>query len=341
MAGYISSPFLAIVIIVTMAILVRGADLLVQEAVVLSYRSGIPKVVIGATVVSLGTTAPEAVVSVLAAFQGKPGLALGNAVGSIICDTGFILGLTCLISPLPLDRKIVNRQGWIQFGCGILLVAACIPWLNITRIFVEGGNLSRATGFLFFIFLAVYLWKSISWARDDTLENDPDFSDEQSGAEGALASAWVLIKLATGIFLVVGASWILIPCVSESSVRLHVPDSIIAATMVAFGTSLPELVTALTATLKGYGELAVGNVIGADILNVLFVAGASSAFTPGGLDATVPFFKLYFPSMLLILVVFRIGISVSGDRLKRRFGAVMLGTYLFVTAASYMSGYWI
>ena len=338
MVRHISSPILALVIVATMAILVRGADLLVHEAVVLSYRSGIPKVVIGATVVSLGTTAPEAVVSVLAAFQGKPGMALGNAVGSIICDTGLVLGLACLIKPLPLDRKVVNRQGWIQVGCGFLLVLACIPWANVSGIFSEGGNLSRGTGFLFLVLLFLYLWKSISWARNDTLTADIEEPDELDASEKNAASAWVLGKLALGIFLVVGASWILIPSVSEVAIRLHVPESIVAATMVAFGTSLPELVTALAATLKGHGELAVGNVLGADILNVLFVAGAASAFTPGGLHAEVPFFTLYFPSMLLILVVFRIGIFVSGERLKRRFGVIMLATYLFVTVASYLSG---
>jgi cation:H+ antiporter len=334
----LSSPFLAVLIVVTMAVLVRGADFLVHEAVILSHRSGIPKVVIGATVVSLGTTAPEAVVSVLAAFQGKPELALGNAVGSIICDTGLILGLACLISPLPLDKRIVNRQGWIQFGSGFLLVLACIPWSNLPGIFTSGGNLSRSTGFVFLFLLALYMWKSIRWSRRESQSTGSELAGLEINLDSDTGLLRVIMKLLLGISMVVGASWLLIPSASEAAVRLSVPESIIAATIVAFGTSLPELVTAITATLKNHGELAVGNVIGADILNVLFVAGASASVTAGGLAATAPFFTLYFPSMLLVLVVFRIGIFTSGERLKRGFGAVMLATYIVVTVASYVVG---
>ncbi|GIX46425.1 MAG: hypothetical protein KatS3mg131_0636 [Candidatus Tectimicrobiota bacterium] len=107
----------------------KGADILVEETVALSVRWGIPKVVIGATIVSLGTTTPEAAVSVLAALKGSPDLALGNAVGSVICDTGLILGLATLIAPPPLERSVVNRQGWIQLG-GRLLAGAGQPPLR-------------------------------------------------------------------------------------------------------------------------------------------------------------------------------------------------------------------
>jgi cation:H+ antiporter len=146
----------------------------------------------------------------------------------------------------------------------------------------------------------------------------------------------VILKLAGAVVLVVGSSWVLIPAVSEAATRLRVPEGIIAATLVAFGTSLPELVTAVTAAYQGHGELAVGNVVGADILNVLFVAGASAAVTEGGLLAPSHFFYLYFPSMLLVLVVFRVGIFVSGDHLKRPFGVVLLGTYVVVSVLSYV-----
>lgn len=118
---------LALVIGASLTSLWRGADLLVREAVTLSERSGIPKVVVGATVVSLGTTTPETAVSVMAAVRGQPELALGNAVGSIICDTGLILGLACLLRPLPLNRRIVNRLGWIQLSAGLGLVTASLP----------------------------------------------------------------------------------------------------------------------------------------------------------------------------------------------------------------------
>ncbi|MGI9427211.1 MAG: sodium:calcium antiporter, partial [Bythopirellula sp.] len=122
------SLLLAVEIAFILMVLGKAADWLVGEAVVLSERSGLPKVVIGATVVSLGTTAPETAVSVLAALKGEPGLALGNAVGSVICDTGLILGLACLIKPLKMPKQTVNRQGWLQFASGWLLVAGCWPW---------------------------------------------------------------------------------------------------------------------------------------------------------------------------------------------------------------------
>ena len=128
------------VLIVSIAVLGKSADWLVDLAVGLSLRLGLPRVIVGATIVSLGTTAPEAAVSVLAAINGSPGLAMGNAVGSIICDTGLILGLACLLKPLPFTRSVVNRKGWVQFGCGVLLVALSIPWDDPLSMFREGGG---------------------------------------------------------------------------------------------------------------------------------------------------------------------------------------------------------
>ena len=135
---------------------------------------------------------------------------------------------------------------------------------------------------------------------------------------------------------IVISSRILIPAVTETAVRLHVPDSIIAATVVAFGTSLPELITCLTAVTKGHGELAIGNIIGADILNILFVAGSASAVTLGGLSAPPHFFQILFPAMLIILITFRIGITFSKDKLSRPFGFILLGNYATFTIMSYI-----
>ena len=135
--GSLHTIWLFVIIAITLYLLGKGADILVDEAVTLSTRWGIPQTLIGATIVSLGTTTPEAAVSVFAAVQGDPDIALGNAVGSIICDTGLILGTAALIAPLPLNRKIVNRQGWLQLGAGFLLVIACLPFGSL------GNNLRR------------------------------------------------------------------------------------------------------------------------------------------------------------------------------------------------------
>jgi cation:H+ antiporter len=324
---------LAGVVVVSLGVLAKAADWLVDEAVALSERSGIPKVVIGATIVSLGTTTPEAAVSVFAAIEGRPGLALGNAVGSIICDTGLILGIASLIAPLRLDRTIVNRQGWIQFGAGILLIAACVPWSSPMSAVSTGGNLSQTMGFVFLGLLAFYMWQSIRWARAD---HQRLAVEEHEGDVGA-PLAVVLLKLVGSVALVVLSADVLIPAVSEAAMRMAIPESIIAATLVAFGTSLPELITAVTAARRGHGELAVGNIVGADILNVLFVAGAAAAVTPIGLEAGVHFFTVLFPVMIAVLLVFRIGIFMSGESMKRPFGFVLLGAYAVYMVISYMA----
>ncbi|MCE2393881.1 calcium/sodium antiporter [Candidatus Poribacteria bacterium] len=324
--------WLFVIIAITLYLLGKGADILVDEAVTLSTRWGIPQTLIGATIVSLGTTTPEAAVSVLAAVQGDPDIALGNAVGSIICDTGLILGTAALIAPLPLNRKIVNRQGWLQLGAGFLLVIACLPFGSLGATFAEGGRLPQVMGFVFLILLAAYMWQSIRWSRD--ADSDSTMEMDQSHEDSA-NTVLVVAKLVLGIILVVASSVVLIPAVKIVAERVRVPESIIAATLVAFGTSLPEFVTAVTAARRGHGALAVGNVIGADILNVLFVAGASAAVTGAGLEAPTHFFRLLFPLMLFILVVFRVGIFVSGDSLKRPFGVILIAAYLFVTILSY------
>lgn len=331
-------PLVVLLLIIALSLLVlaKGADLLVEEAVGLSVRWGVPKMVIGATIVSLGTTLPEAAVSVAAAVSGNPGLALGNAVGSIIADTGLILGLAAMIAPLPLERQVVNRQGWIQLGSGFLLVLACFPWSHPGAAFSSGGHLPQWVGIAFLVLLAAYIWLTLHWARQARSADGETEAILQHVADRPMPI--LFLKLVIGIALVVGAAQVLIPAVEVTALRVGVPDAIIAATLVAFGTSLPELVTAVTAARKGHGELAVGNVIGADILNVLFVAGASAAVTAGGLMAPPQFFQMLFPAMLAILIVFRLGVAFSGTHLRRPFGLLLIGIYVAITLMSYLDG---
>ena len=330
--GGLASPILFLIIAVTLYTIGKGADWLVDEAVILSTRWGLGKAVIGATIVSIGTTTPEAAVSVLSAIQGKPGLALGNAVGSIICDTGLILGLASLIAPLPLNRQLTSRLSNVQVGAGAFLVIGCFPWTSPAKLFTQGGNLPQLVGVTFVILLGLYIWQSIRWASSIPADAE---SIEEANAEAGSAFA-TLLKLIGSIAIIVVSAQILIPSVSIMAERIGVPKHIISATLVAFGTSLPELVTAITAVRRGHGELAVGNIIGADILNVLFVAGVSASATQGGLQADGQFFQFLFPAMMFILIVFRIGIFVSGDQLKRPFGIVLVGTWLLVTILSYV-----
>ena len=153
--SHTSIPVLLCLIAGLIYVLGKGADILVDEAVVMSSRLGISKVLIGVTIVSLGTTVPEAAVSVFAAVKGRPEIALGNAVGSIICDTGLILGLITLFAPISLKSSVVHRQGWFQLFAGILLVGSCIPFFSGADIFETGGQLPRQMGLVFLILLAV------------------------------------------------------------------------------------------------------------------------------------------------------------------------------------------
>ena len=326
------------VIAASLYVLVRGADLLVDMAVSLSVSWGVPKMLIGATIVSLGTTLPETAVSVFAAIQGSPGLALGNAVGSIIADTGLILGLAVLIGPIPVDRSIVSRQGWIQFGSAMLLVIVSVPYFNLGGMFTTGGRVYQWVGFAFLGLLGLYIWRSIAWSR--STPDEAALATEISSATADIIEdvrpILSLLKLAVGITLVVLSSQVLIPAVEETAYRLRIPEAIIAATLVAFGTSLPELVTAITAVRKKHGELALGNVIGADVLNVLFVSGASAAATGGGLEVPPQFFVLYFPAMIFVVTVLRIGLSRRTTELRRGFGFVLLGAYIITVIAGYV-----
>lgn len=330
-------PLIALVGIAALSlyILGKGADILVDEAVALSVKWGIPKMIIGATIVSLGTTLPEAAVSVGAALQGNPDLALGNAVGSIICDTALIIGLASFIAPLSFDRAATNRQGWFQLGAGFLLVAVSIPWLTIKGGFSVDGSISRFVGFGFVALLIIYLVYSVKSVKKTDNIDGVGVVDEIVEHESSSSSAVVFIKMIAGIALIIISSKILIPTVEISAVRVGIPQSIIAATLVAFGTSLPELVTAITAARKGHGELAIGNIIGADILNVLFVVGVSASVTGAGLIVPSTFFTFQFPVMILALLVFRGYTLFAKGAITRRHGAVLFGIYLIYLVSSF------
>lgn len=305
-------------------ILSLGADLLVDEAVALAERWRMPKMLIGATVVSLGTTLPECAVSVMAALRGQPALAMGNAVGSIICDTALILGLAAILIPLPLNRLVLRRQGNVQLFSAIALVLFSL----FTA--ADGGRVfPQWAGWIFVAALAAYLYGSLRWARAD---NSPIELPDETGAR--LYS--IIAKFALGATLVILSSQMLIVLVQEAALRLGIPQAIIAATLVAFGTSLPELTTAMSAIRKGHAELAVGNVIGADVLNALFVVGVSASVTTGGLAVDPRFFKLLFPAMLLALVTFRIGARLSKDKLHRSTGFILVAIYIATTTISYL-----
>ena len=319
---------LFVIIGVCLLLLVKGADWMIDGVVALARRTGLPRIVIGATVISLGTTTPEAVVSVMAAWMGNPGLALGNGVGSIIADTGLIFGLTCLLTAVPINRFILNRTGWVQVGAATLLVVISVIALISTT---GTPNLNRWVGFSLLILLACYMYISYVWAKQGgELATEGENTDGSEPIGLGKCLLWVL----GGLFLVVLGARILVPSASEIAARFGVPEDIIACTMVAFGTSLPELMTAISSVRKGHPEITVGNVVGADVLNCLFVIGAAAAARP--LAIPTNFFTFHFPAMLIILYSFRIFIFMEkGGHFRRWQGAWLLGVYTVYVILQY------
>ena len=316
----LTTPVLLLLVVVCIILLSKGADWMVDGVVDLAQRTGMSKIAIGATIVSLGTTTPEAFVSVMAAFMGNPGLALGNGVGSIIADTGLIFGLTCILARVPLNRFILSRTGWVQVGAATLLVI-----IALISLYLSNGTpvLGRGVGIFLLILLGAYLYATFLWSKQASTM----FPDEQNEAEvlRSLPICWLM--LLGGLFLVVVGARILVPSASEVALRFGVPEDVIAATMVAFGTSLPELITAMVAIRKGYPEITVGNVVGADVLNCLFVIGAAATAQPLAVPPT--FFYFHFPAMLVILWSFRCFITINKDGYFKRYqGFWLLGIYL-------------
>ncbi len=324
----LSTTTLLFIIVVCIALLSKGADWMIDGVVDLAQRTGLPKIVIGATVVSLGTTLPEAFVSVMAAYMGNPGLALGNGVGSIIADTGLIFGLTCVLAAVPVNRFILNRTGWVQVGSATLLVVIAVAVLFTTPP-EEEPMLERWVGFFFLGLLALYMYITYVWAKQG---GDVGQEEEAPEALMGLGRCWVMVV--GGLFLVVMGARVLVPAASEIAYRFGVPEDVIAATMVAFGTSLPELMTAIAAVRKGHPEITVGNIVGADVLNVLFVIGAAAAAAPLAIPSN--FFYFHFPAMLIILYSFRVFITMNKNVFYRWQGIWLLtvyGTYVFLQYA--------
>ena len=324
LAEHAPTWLLYIVIALCLAVLSKSADKMIDGAVALAQRTRLPKIFIGATIISLGTTVPETVVSVVAAWSGHSGLALGNGVGSIICDTALIFGLMCVLAKIPVRKSILNRTGWIQVGAATLLVIVSL--LALWRA-PSDPVLGRGVGVLLLSLLFLYMYLSYLWARQGV-----QVGYEEEGETCSTLKSTVLVLV--GLTGVIAASRVLIPCAVVGAYRIGVPQDVVAATIVAFGTSVPELATGISSVKKGYPQIMVGNVVGADVLNCLFVIGASAFTQP----LTVPdnFYYLHFPAMLAILYFFRFCIFVNSDGwFKRWQGMCLLGLYALYLTLQY------
>ena len=213
------------------------------------------------------------------------------------------------------------NRNMLAFRRNTLLLESIFFIMLIPTRFFTGQFISQFIGFGFVLLLLVYLVTSMKSVKK--IDGLGEMVDDIVEDERSSSSLIVLVKLILGIALIVVSSKILIPTVELGALRVGIPQSVIAATLVAFGTSLPELVTAITAARKGHGELAIGNIIGADILNVLFVVGVSASVTGSGLVVPSSFFTFQFPVMMIALLVFRATTLFAKKAITRKHGAVL------------------
>ena len=304
--------------VVGVALVIKGGDIFVTASVAIARHARVPNVVIGSTLVSLATTSPELAVSATASLRGSPGLAIGNAVGSAIANIGLILGLLCILRPMNVLSRDFRVPSLAMLAGGILLFF--LPQA------AEGGayELRRWAGVLLLAVGIAYLFSDY-WRHRPKPTQVPETVAEGEGPAMGLAKAIALFAL--GAALVIAGSRLL----SDNGVilakRLGVPPMIIGLTLVAVGTSLPELVTAITAARKGVPELSLGNVVGANIMNITLVTGTAAVLSakPLAMSRALRFYN--FPAMLAIFVLLLV-LARTGHRLTRREGWCLVGFYV-------------
>ena len=303
-----------LLIAVGFTLVAKGGDLFVDSSIDIGRALRIPRFVIGGTLVSLATTAPELVVSVTAASMGDSGIALGNAVGSCICNIGLIVGLVAIIMPVEVDRPdFIRRAAWMVGG-GVLLVA-----------FSWDRSMDRIYGLLLLAGAVAYLAWDLAGIVRSRREGAADAGDAD-GAEGlGGAVGWFTV----GALCVVAGSRLLVTSGQDLAAALGVPSAIIGFSIIAIGTSVPELVTGVTAARKGVPDLSLGNIIGANVLNLLLIVGLSGTIQPLQLDA---FSQWYGFPWLGIFFVTVIGAVLRFGLLRRAAGIALLLLYALYTA---------
>jgi len=265
----LSNPWLVLILLAGLALVVFGADWLVDGASAIARRSGISEFVIGLTIVGFGTSCPELVVSVTGALTGHSSVAIGNVIGSNIFNTLLILGLTALLMPIPITKANLRRDIPITLGVTLLLVG-CGMGYSLFRL-GDGNGISRAEGIVFLLVFALYLWSCFKF--DDKSADSPEAQKNYSVA-GALG---LVLAGITG--LIVGGK-LFVESATDLASNLGVSDKFIAITVLAGGTSLPELATCVVAAAKKKGQLALGNILGSNVFNILLILGCAAVIRP-------------------------------------------------------------
>lgn len=296
-----------------------GGDRLVDAAVAIAKKLGIPQIVVGATIVSLGTTLPEILVSTTAAFDGSASIAAGNAFGSIICNTALIAGLTQTIRPSKKIEAVAIRWRGIFFF-------AVLIGMNIYAYLTQKFN--RPAGVVLLLLFAVYAYLNIKRAGSEGEESEEEDEKKESGP------VWkhLLILVVCAVLLYFGAN-LLVDNGILIAEALGVPERVIAVTFIALGTSLPELVTSLVSIIKGYGNVGLGNIVGANILNMLLVIGIPSAIAGIPLERSAILIDM--PLGLLVMAVLLIPILIR-KKSSRVQGIALLAIYAVYCIASFI-----
>ena len=300
-----------------LALLVWSADRFVDGAAATARHFGMPALLIGMVIVGFGTSAPEMVVSALAAVQGNPGIALGNAYGSNITNIALILGVTAVISPIAVQSQVVRKE---------LPILAAVTALSVGLLWDR--DLSQIDAWIFLaVFAAIMGWTIFQGMRNkgDTLTGEA----EQSLDEHAMPLGKAVFWLVVGLVLLVASSRLLVWGAVTIAQSLGVSDLIIGLTIVAVGTSLPELASSIAAARKGEHDIAVGNVIGSNLFNTLAVVGIAGGISPMSVGAEVIYRDMAVMSLLtLSLFVVCRGWGGRPGRINRYEGVALLACYV-------------
>lgn len=302
-----------------LVLLVIGAEFLVRGASKLAAFIGISPLIIGLTVVAYGTSAPEFAVSAMAVRAGQADIALGNVIGSNIFNILFILGISALITPLAVSRQL------IRVDVPVMVVVSAV-----TLIFSLDGNLGRVDGVALFAGIIIYTAFQVVMSRSESFSGE--FAKEFGDGSGRTWKDWALnlFLITAGLaLLVLGSRWLVDSAVVIARL-LGVNDLVIGLTIIAAGTSLPEVATSIVASVRGERDIAVGNVIGSNIFNILAVLGFASAMTPEGLVVSASALNFDIPVMVGVAVAC-VPVFFAGRIIGRWKGALFLAYYILYT----------
>lgn len=303
-------------IIVGLVGLMLGGELLVRGAVSAAKAFGISPMVIGLTLVGFGTSTPELVTSLQAALAGSPGIAIGNVVGSNIGNVLLILGIAALIAPIAVDPAALKRDGAVMIAATALCMGAVVV-----------GQVDRLAGALLVVGLAVYLTVTLLLERRASKSPSADvYAAESEAVPGPDYSlGWSLLLALGGLIITILGARFLVSGAVTAAQAIGLSEAVIGLTIVAIGTSMPELVTSVIAVRKGQGDVALGNVIGSNIFNILGILGVTALVQPMVVPAQIIEFDMWvLAASAVLLVVF----ARTGRRISRLEGAVMLALYV-------------